>query len=164
MHELDGVLHGQDMTRALVVHAVEHARQRSGFAAAGGARHQHQAPVQVGQAHDGLGDVHLVGIGQPEGDDADDGAIGAALAEYVGTETTDARDGEAEVVVVVDAVGEQAQVAPGQFVDRLDVLLRVGRGERGRVRAHVRSARLVRQRQAGDDEHVGSVHLDHLLE
>ena len=74
MHELDGVLHGQDMTRARVVHAVEHARQRGGLAAAGGARHQHQAPVQVGQAHDGLGDVHLVGIGQPEGDDADDGA------------------------------------------------------------------------------------------
>ena len=43
MHEFDRIFQGQDMAIIVLVHLVDHRRQRGGFAGARGAGHEHDA-------------------------------------------------------------------------------------------------------------------------
>ena len=160
----DRIFHRDDVALAVVVHAVDQAGEGGRFAGARGAGDKHKALGDVGQAHNRLGDVHFLGAGQAEGDNADNRAVGAALAEDVGAEAADAGNGEAEVVIVVDGRLEDADVAIGQLVDGLHVLARVGGSQRSGIGAHVNAARVVGQRQARVNEDVRCLKIDHLLQ
>ncbi len=92
MHVLDRILHRDDVARALVVEAVDHAGKGRGLTGAGGARYEHHAALVADLVEHVLGNVHGHGVGQAEGDHADDGAEGPALAEDVHAEAADAVD------------------------------------------------------------------------
>ena len=83
MHELDGILDGQDVIRAAAVGQVDDGRQGGGLAAARGARHQHKALGQLGQTLDGFREAQLVGIRDLVGDDAAHEARTGAVLEVV---------------------------------------------------------------------------------
>ena len=164
MHVLDGVFHGDDVPRARLVQLVDDAGKRRGLAGACRTGDQHEALLEVGAGHDVVGDVVVGGVGQREGDDANDGAQRPALAEHVHTEAPHARHGEGEVVVMVVAVHEDLLVAAGQLVDGVHQLLSIGGHERRHVHAPLTAVGGVGQRQARDDEDIRGLLVDHLLQ
>ena len=164
MHVLDGILERDDVAVALAVNAVDDAGQRRGLARAGGAGDEHEALGQVGELEHAFGDVELGGVGEAEGDDADDGGHGAALAEDVGAETADAGEREREILVKIIVTGEVLEVTTGNLVDGLDHGARVRRREYLPVHAHLATACLVGERKARHHEDVRRLEVDHLLE
>ena len=131
MHVLDGVFHRDDVTRSAVIESVNDARKRGGLARACRAGDQHKAVLEVGQAHDLLRNVVLDRVRQTKGNDADDRTKRTALTQYVGAETTDARHGKREVVIVVLVPHEEVEVTMRQLVQAADELISVTRLQRG---------------------------------
>ena len=87
--------------------------------------------------------MHFFRRGQPKGNHANNRTVRAALAEDVRTEAPDARNREAEIVIMIHASLERFHIAAGKLVDARDEFLGVGGGERLGVGAHVHAARLV---------------------
>ena len=87
------------MGLAGVVDPVDDAGQGGGFAAAGGARHQHHALPGVGQPHHRFRDAQLPIVRQHEADHPDHRAEAAPLAEGADPEPGQPRHRKGEVVV-----------------------------------------------------------------
>ena len=89
-----------------VVDVVDHAGQRRALAAAGGAGDQDQAALFLGDALEDRRQPQFVDALDPERDDAEDHADGAALLEHVAAEAAQARHavGEVDFLRVLEAL------------------------------------------------------------
>ena len=161
---LDGVLHGHDVALALVVEAIDDAGQGRGLAGTGGTGDEYETLLEPRKDEDLLGDVEVVGVWQAEGDDADNGTGRAPLAEDVGAETSQARNREREVVVVLVVFREVGELAIGENVDLLHQIVGVGRHQALRVGAILLATLLIGQLEASDDEDVRCIVVDHVLQ
>ena len=125
MHVLDRVFHRDDVTRTLVVDAVDDAGQRRRLARTRRTGDQHQTLLQLAEAQHVLGDLEVLGFGQPERNHADDRRERTALAEDVRAESPDAVDGKREVIVVVLFLDQRLDIPVGKLVQGLDDLFRL---------------------------------------
>ena len=91
VQEFDGVFDGDDVIGARGVDAVDHGRQRGGFARAGRSGHQHQAALLLADLVDDARQVQFLRGANFRRDDAQNHADVAALLEDVDAEAAQAR-------------------------------------------------------------------------
>ena len=115
----------------------------------------------VGKGHHVVRDAQGVPVGQDEGHHPDDQAQGAALPQGVDPEAAQAGDGEGEVVV--PHLQKAVHGPPGQLVELLGQGLGVV-GEESLPHPVDAAADLVGHGQTGDDEDVGGLPGDGLVE
>ena len=120
---LDGVLNGDDVGVAVLVHRVHHAGEGGGLAAPRRAGDQHHAPGHPGDLHNLGRDVLLLPVGDAEAHHADHRRHGAALPVGVHPEAGQALHRQGEVVVPYREVAVNG--AAGQAVQLTDQLLRL---------------------------------------
>ena len=164
MHVLNRVLHRYDVSAALVVQAVHNACKCGGLARTGGTRYKHQSLLEAAQLKDLFGNVIFYGVGQAKRDDADNGARRATLTEHVGAKTSQPRNGEREVVVVLVVLGKMPEVAMRDVVDLLNEVKCIGRHQAFGVGSILLSAFLISKLQAGHDKDVGGLVVYHVLQ
>src|SRR5207244_13550436 len=97
VHELDGVLQGDDVGGYVAVDVVDDGGEGRGLAGPGGARHQEEPLLLEGQLLDDLGKAELFRRRAQGGNETESGDGQALLGEGVGAEARQARDGEGEV-------------------------------------------------------------------
>jgi hypothetical protein len=86
VHELDRILDRDDVLGARVVDVVDHRRQRGRLARAGRTGHQHETLGEVAQIEHALGQAELLGAQNLGGNQTEDRAGTAVVAEEVGPE------------------------------------------------------------------------------
>ena len=158
---LDGVFHCNDVRVAVVVDAVDDARERGGFAGAGRAGDEDEAFLVLGEREDAFRDAEFDGVGQAEFDDPYNGGERAALAEYVHTESAEVADGKRKVVVI--SLLDVGLVAAAGLVDLVDQCLD-GLGQHPLFAADLVALAFEGHGKAGDDEDVTGFLRDGLLQ
>ncbi len=160
VHELDGILDGQDVVVALAVDLVDHGRQRCGFAGASWSRDQHQTARLVAQlAHHG-GQAKLVERLDLEGNQTKHGRRGATLVEHVGAEAGQAfqSEGEVEFEAFLEAV------LLGVRHDAVGQLLGLGGSHLRKIQRHQVPVDADLGRRIGGDVEIAAIHLQHAFQ
>ena len=153
---LDGVLDGDDVDRALRVDVLDHAGQRRRLAAAGRPGDEDEAPRQVAELLDALGDAQL-GEAPHRRQEAPEGAgHGALLHEDIGPEAAELLDAEGEVEL--ELLLEEPLLLVGH--DAVDDLFRLRRRQRRVVQVLEDAVDADARRDVGRDVKVAGVALD----
>ena len=166
VHELDRVLHREDVAVLVLVHVVHHRGERGGLSRARRARHQHQAARVLGDLGEDLGRLQLLEREHLRGNRPEDGAGAAVLVERVDAEAREVRDLEGEVdlqrflvhlalAVVHDVVDHPVHVLvlERRHVDAAHVAVDADHGRQACGKVQVRSLVL-----HGECEQFGDVH------
>jgi cell division protein ZapA (FtsZ GTPase activity inhibitor) len=99
MHELDGVLHRQDMTVFRFIFMVDHGGQRRGFAGTGRAGDQHHAAWIVRDLFEDLGGLELFERQDRGGNGPEDGKRPAVLVGGIDPKARQIRHGKGKVAL-----------------------------------------------------------------
>ena len=149
------VLDGDDMAVALPVDPVDDARQRRGFAAAGGAGDQYHAVAEAGEIHNHARYAQILGVRQAEGHHAQRGRHGAALVVDVAAEAAQAQQREGKVVVAL--LVQLVDIPVRHFVGFVDQCLRSRRFDDFVRQGHHGALDLAGHVRARDDEYVRTI-------
>ena len=127
MQELDRVLDGHDVARALAVHDVDHRGEGRGLARTGRAGDHDEAAREPGQVDDDGRQPEFVDVLDLERDHPEDGADGVALHEHVHPEARASRERvrHVELELLLEALAELLRQ------DRVDHALQRPRRHRG---------------------------------
>ncbi len=156
----DGVLDGDDVDRALGVDVLDHAGQGRRLAAARRAGDEDEAPGQVAELLDALGDAQLGEAPHGRQEAPEGPGHGALLHEDVGPEAAQLLDAEGEVELKL--LLEQPLLLVGH--DAVDDLLGLGRRQGGVVEVLEHAVDADARRDVGRDVQVAGVALDAGLE
>jgi hypothetical protein len=161
VHELDGVLDGDDVCRALAVDVVDHGGQRGGLPRAGGPRHHHQPLHQVAELQDVRRELEILDGEDVGGDHPEDPARALAILEEIAAEA-----GQPGNLVGEVGVGTLLELAPPERgSDRVEHLAHPIRREGLRLREAHHGAILAEERRAAAGEvKVGAALADHPAE
>jgi hypothetical protein len=160
VHVLDRVLDGDDVALGVLVAVAEHRGEGGGLAAAGAADDQHQAALGHRHVLQDRRQLELL-EGRDRGvDGAHHGAAVALLDEGADAEAADARRRNGEVALL----GRVVFLGLPVVHDRADQRGALLRGERLVVHRRDPAVDLDRRREAGGEEQVGAVELDHLAQ